>query len=219
MVLPPWRARVLAIVVAHGDCDPPLRLHEWQARADLVFAADGGACHALALGLRPHLVIGDMDSLAPETRAELARLGASVEQHASDKDETDLELAVRAALERGASEVVILCALGGRADHLLANVMLLAAPQLEGRALLASGDTEISLVTKELALSGRPGDLLSLLPLGGDVSGIWTEGLAYPLRGETLSCGLARGVSNVFLGERATVRVASGRLLATHIRC
>jgi thiamine pyrophosphokinase len=114
---------------------------------------------------------------------------------------------------------VILCALGGRTDHLLANVFMLAAPGLEGRAMLASGDTEITLVAGERAFAGRPGDTLSLLPLGDAATGIWTEGLRYPLRGETLPRGYARGVSNVFVGETARVTVEGGRLVAVHTRC
>ncbi|MGQ9554004.1 MAG: thiamine diphosphokinase [Anaerolineae bacterium] len=209
---------MLAIVVVGGAYEPPKRLAEWRQRAGLVVAADGGARHALAMGLKLDLVVGDFDSLLPAEREQLQALGASFEVYRCDKDETDAELAIRAALARGADEVVILCALGGRADHALANVFLLAVPDLQERAILASGDTEVRLVSTEACFIGARGDSLSLLPFGTDVSSIWTDGLAYPLKGETLPLGYARGVSNVFIGREARVRIGDGRLLAIHIR-
>ncbi len=209
---------MLGLVVLGGEYDPPVRLAEWEAEAGLVVGADLGAGHALRLGLRPNLVVGDMDSLPEADLRQLAEAGAVVERHRSDKDETDAELAIRAALERGCDELVILCGLGGRLDHALANLFLLALPELEGRAILASGDTEVQLVTSEGVLRGRRGDLLTLLPFGSDALGVETEGLKYPLRGESLPLGYARGVSNVFTGVQAVVRLDQGRLLAVHIR-
>ncbi|MHB0878869.1 MAG: thiamine diphosphokinase [Anaerolineae bacterium] len=209
---------MLAIVVLAGVADPPVRLEDWRRRAGLIVAADGGAERALTMGLVPDVVVGDMDSIAPATLAQLQERDATVEVYPRAKDETDAELAVRAALARGARELVILCALGGRLDHSLANILMLDAPDLEGRALLASGAVEVRLIRGDTHFEGAPGDLLSLLPLGDGVVRVRTVDLAYPLIDEPLPAGCARGVSNVFLTERATVRLGGGKLLAIHTR-
>lgn len=209
---------MLGMVVSGGDFDPPRRLAAWAGRAALVVAADGGAEHALRMGLPVHLVVGDMDSLSPDVRARLAAAGTEFRTHHPDKNETDTELALREVMERGCDQVVVLCALGGRLDHALANLFLLALPGLEERTLVASGDTEVRLVRKRSRFRGAAGDLLSLLPLGADALGVSTDGLAYPLSNEKLPSGYARGVSNVFTGEQAQVSLQRGLLLAIHIR-
>ena len=130
-------------------------------------------------------------------------------------DETDTELALRAALERGAEEIYLLGALGGRLDHSLANLLLLALPELEGvRVTILAGRQRALAVRGQAEIRGRPGDLVSLVPIGGDAEGIWTTGLEYPLQGGTLRLGAARGISNVLTAPLATVRVERGILLA-----
>jgi thiamine pyrophosphokinase len=178
---------------------------------------DGGAGNALALGLEPGVVIGDMDSIEAELRGHLEREGCLFVEHPSRKDETDSELAVKYALSEGATELLILAALGGRIDHTLANVMLLAIPELSSAsARMIDGDQELLLLRDEIQIEGRPGDTISLLPLGGDVVGIRTEGLEYPLTDEPLEFGTSRGVSNVLVGPRAKVEVEEGLLLMVH---
>jgi len=209
---------VLGLVVSGGDFDPPRRLEQWASRAAVVVAADSGAEHALRMGLPVHLVVGDLDSLSPEAQTQLQAAGTEFRTHRTDKDETDTELALRELMERGCDQVIVLCALGGRLDHTLANVFLLALPGLEDRALIASGDIEVRLVRRRSRFNGAAGDLLTLLPLGADALGVKTEGLAYPLNAERLPAGYARGVSNVFTGEAAEVSLTRGTLLAVHTR-
>ena len=184
------------------------------ARADLLIAADGGSLHAVANGWWPHLLVGDLDSTPPGVRALLEAHGAQVLQYPARKDETDTELAVRVAIERGAGEIFLLGAIGGRLDHTLANILLLGLSELASvRVTLLAGRQRLFAIRSQVTIKGQVGDLLSLLPLAGDAIGIWTEGLEYPLRGETLRFGLPRGISNVLTTPTATVRVESGVLL------
>ena len=177
----------------------------------LVVAADGGARHALALGRRVDVVAGDLDSLSA------APPGAEVVRTPAEKDETDLELALTLAVARGARWVRVIGALGGRLDQTLGNVMLLALPALRGVDVrIVSGAQSAWLVDGHTVVEGQVGDTLSLLPLGGDVEGVRTEGLKYPLNGETLHFGPARGMSNVLTEGRAQVWVRRGLLLAVH---
>ncbi|HJX38923.1 MAG TPA: thiamine diphosphokinase [Anaerolineae bacterium] len=206
-----------AVIVAGGPMpQPPLpELHVGED--DLVVCVDGGARNALAFGLQPHVVLGDLDSMEPELRQHLDQEGVQFVAYPARKDETDSELAVKYALDRGATDLVLLGALGGRIDHTLANVMLLAIPQLQGvRARMIDGRQELILIREEAVIEGRPGDVVSLLPLAGDAAGIHTEGLEYALHGETLTFGAARGVSNVLVAPRARVRVGAGLLLLVH---
>jgi len=203
-----------AVIFANGDFPDPAAHRHLIRSDDLVIAADGGAHHARAAGITPQVVVGDLDSLEPGLRAELVAAGARFIQHPAAKDETDLELALLYAVEQGAEEVVVLGALGGRIDQTVANILLLAHPALTGvRVLVVEGDQTIFLIRDEATVEGRPGDTVSLIPLGGDVQGITAEGLRWPLHEGTLRFGPARGVSNVLLGRQARVRVREGTLL------
>jgi thiamine pyrophosphokinase len=213
-----------AILVGDGDVPARAALDAawpgWDARSGLVVAADGGATKALTLGLIPDLVVGDADSLGPDGLAAVRAAGIPVELAAVAKDESDLELAVAAALARGATRLTILGGLGGdRFDHALANAFLLAHPTLVGlAAVLLDATTRVRLLDAsaapaEVRLAGAPGDLVSLFSLGADATGVTTDGLAYPLRNEPLASGPARGLSNVRTGFEAHVALRAGRLL------
>jgi thiamine pyrophosphokinase len=219
-----------AILVGDGDVPSRAALDTgwpgWDAEATLVIAADGGATKARAAGLRPNLVVGDADSLAAADLAAVREAGIPVELAPVAKDESDLELAVLAALARGATRITVLGALGGpRFDHALANVWLLAHRALAGRpVVLLDATTRVRLLDAgtgpaTVELAGRSGDLVSLFPFGADAEGIRTEGLAYPLRDEALAAGPARGLSNVRSGPTARVALRAGRILVveTHV--
>lgn len=196
----------------------------WDAGIALVVAADGGARHAVALGVRVTRWVGDGDSIEPGDLAALAAAGIEVQVAPPDKDESDAELAILAAVEAGAGTVTILGALGGpRTDHALSNVGLLGHPALIGRAawlfderaarvsLLVAPDAFGRAVAREL--EGRPGDLVSLVPDGTSAEGVTTSGLRFPLVAEPLVLGRTRGVSNVRTGPVARITLESGRLL------
>ncbi len=209
-----------ALVIANGHITKGHQAALSVGPDDLVIAADGGARVARKLGLWPHLVVGDMDSLPANLRRELDERGCQFIGHPTHKDETDSELAIREALRAGASEIVLVGMIGNRLDHTLANVFLLAMPELAGvSARIWDHRTQVWLVrgSRSLIIEGRPGDIITLLPLGGDASGIETQGLEYALHGDTLRVGLARGVSNVLTEPRAVVSLTSGLLLVVHV--
>lgn len=178
-------------------------------------AADQGAEHALAAGVRPELAVGDFDSLFPATLQELERAGVRIERHPAAKDATDLELALEAALALRPERILVVGGVGGRLDHLLGELSLLASDafaDVEVDALL--GDAAVAVVRGARTLTGRVGELVSLLPVNGPAVGVVTQGLEYPLAGETLEPGSTRGVSNVFAAREARVVLERGVLLA-----
>jgi thiamine pyrophosphokinase len=183
-------------------------------RADDLIAADGGARELLRRGLRPTLVIGDADSLTPAELTQLELAAVALERHPPAKDETDLELALLAAQRRGARRLVVYGALGGRWDQSLANIALLALPELAAcRTVLRDGAQTIELVRERLELTAPIGTTVSLLPFGGAAAGVTTAGLAYPLTDARLHLERSRGVSNVVIAAPAAVQLRSGLLL------
>ena len=193
----------------------------WLARlakdADVVIAADGGAAKLAKAGRRPDLVIGDMDGITADGQRELERAGAKLERYPTDKDQTDGELALDAAVKRGADEVVVVGAFGGaRLDHMVGNLLLLAGEDFAAIdvALVTERATFRSLLGPGiLELEGAAGDWVTLEPLSEVARGVATDGLRYPLRHEELLRGATRGVSNELTGSRGSVEVSDGLLL------
>ncbi|MGQ0430884.1 MAG: thiamine diphosphokinase, partial [Microthrixaceae bacterium] len=201
------------IVVTGGDAVDAARLTDLPLGA-LVIAADSGIDQALALGLHVDVAVGDFDSVSPDALRRVRAAGAEVERHPEAKDETDLELALDAAIERGARRVHVLGGHGGRLDHFLANALLLASPRYAGVEIVAwMGAALVTVVRDAAALMGRPGDLVTLLAVHGPATGVTTEGLRYPLDGDVLLPGSTRGVSNQLLDTTARVSLSDGVLI------
>jgi len=193
----------------------------WDEGVTLVVAADGGASHALPLGLAIDRWIGDGDSIDAGDLAALAAAGVRVERVPAEKDASDTQLALETAFDAGVRGVIVIGGFGGkRLDHGLANLGLLEHPAVAaGRLVLfdeqAARITLLAAVDGPAAteLRGRIGNLVSLLPIGTSADGVTTDGLQYPLRDEPLLLGTTRGLSNVRIESVATVSLQSGRLL------
>ncbi len=209
-----------AIIFANGEFTDPQDAQSLLHPDDLIIAADGGNRHAWAAGVTPHVIIGDLDSLSPDEQDRVEMAGVQVIRFSPRKDETDLELALLHAVREGVTEIVILAALGGRLDQTLANLLLLSLPELDGLDVrIVEGPQTAFLIRNgrdecdELLIEGQPGDIVSLIPLGGDAVGVTADGLEWPLHEDTLRFGPARGVSNVLTAEQAHVHVRQGLLL------
>ncbi len=203
------------VVVFAGGSKPSGRMLALIPGGASIVAADRGADHALSLGLRVDVAVGDFDSISPVGLAELERSGTSVERHPVAKDASDLELAFDAALLLRPRRILVVGGAGGRLDHLVGELLLMAAEAYAGVEIDAQlGRAAVHVVRGERVLTGRPGELVSLLALHGAATGVVTEGLVYPLRGEALAPGSSRGLSNVFAHREARVSVESGVLVA-----
>jgi thiamine pyrophosphokinase len=191
-----------------------------------VIAADSGLELAAELGLAADLVVGDLDSVDPAALAVVEAAGVTVERHPTDKDATDLELALAAAAARQPDEIVVVGGAGGRLDHLLGALLLLAADSLAairitaliGRARVhvvrGTNDAVPDEARRDLEIEGRAGELLTLLAVGGPATGVTISGVRYPLSGATLSPGSTLGVSNVLTADRALLGLERGVLFA-----
>jgi len=204
-----------SVIFANGVLNSPKALVESLKPDDLLIAADGGLHHLLALDLFPDVLIGDLDSVTPEQLETLPTRKVEIIQHPTRKDETDLELALLCAVERGATEVLVHGALGARWDMTLGNILLLSHPRLRiANIRLVDGNQELRLLVggETLTLSGQPGDTVSILPLCGDAVGVTTQGLEYALANERLKFGFTRGLSNVLQASPAKISLQKGLL-------
>ncbi len=205
-----------AIVLAGGDpVDAGLRMR--LPEEAVVVAADSGVHQGEILGLHVDYVVGDLDSADPAAVERARVAGAVVERHPTEKDATDLELAFDLARDRGAQRITVVGGSGGRLDHFLGNVALLASPRfadLEVDAYLGEGFLAVVQGGRPpLAIVGEPGSLVSLVPAAAYASGITTSGLQYPLHGATLRPGTSRGISNVLIDQEGSVVLERGTLL------
>jgi len=211
----------IVVVVAGGPGAEPahLALLRTLPPGVRVVAADGGVDRALALGLRVAVAVGDFDSVSSSGLEAAAETGARIDRYPADKDATDLELALDAALELGAGRILVLGSAEGRLDHLLSSLLLLGSDRfacVELDALLGPATVHVVRAGGEAGrcLDGSPGELVSLLALHGPAAGVVTEGLRYALDRETLEPGSSRGISNVFAATEASISLETGVLLA-----
>lgn len=199
-----------AFVFAGGDQVSAERIAAL-GRADLVVAADSGIVSAAAAGLAVDLLVGDLDS-AP---AHLVDYAAEVQRHEPSKDQTDLALALDTALQRGADRITVIGGGGGRLDHLVANLLLLANDDYAAADLDLVTETEIvTIVRGTRTLCGPVGDLVTLVALGGTARGVTTDGLLFPLADADLPPGSSWGVSNEFADPAPTIAVREGVVMA-----
>jgi thiamine pyrophosphokinase len=205
------------IIFANGIVPEPESARNLIQPGDVLYAADGGTRHALSLGLMPSVVIGDLDSLAPEDRQRLDSGKMEIRQYPCDKDKTDLELALDHAIESGLRKILIIGALGGRLDQALGNLALLGDARFSTWDIRFDDGVEEAFFTRShCEIQGSPTDIVSLIPWGGKVTGISTEGLRWPLRNETLYLHATRGISNEMTHELASINQGSGLLLVIH---
>lgn len=194
-------------------CNGAIRDYEWAkgqvAECELIIAADGGAVHLNAMNVVPHVMVGDMDSMPDPSWPQ----DEQVERISfpEDKDKSDAELAVELAFERGCTVVTLLGAAGGRLDHLLGNVSLLA--KYPGRLAMVTSDATLVAVdpSEKCRLQGGPLSRVSLIPFPV-AEQVTTTGLHYSLMKQDLLPG-TRGISNALSQQEGCVCVSGGLLL------
>ena len=217
------RVVIFANGVAQLSADDMTALHALLDADDVICAADGGAAYALAMGLTPQVLIGDHDSIAPETFALLQLNDTQIITHPKNKGKTDLHLAIDWAIEQGAGEVMLLTALGGRLDQLLGNVLLMSRAEYALTHLtlvdVYQGQMQWACVLHAhdaFELHGAVGDGVSLIALSPTVEGVCLKGTQWPLKNHTLALGDTTGISNVFTKPKIKIEIGEGTLLVIH---
>jgi len=202
------------LIICSGSIVDYTYILKYFEKSDFIICADGGAQHLKKLGILPHVLVGDFDSISESDFDSLIKSGVEVIKFPAQKDTTDTELAVQLAIERGCEEVILLGATGTRLDHTMANVFLLRILLEAGKkGILADEHNEIEMINKNISLVREKDINISLVPVGGRVTGVTTEGLYYPLKDATLEFGTTWGVSNEFSEDMAGVTIKEGLLL------
>jgi thiamine pyrophosphokinase len=208
-----------AVIFANGSYNISSTLRKEIDEDDLIIAADGGAHHCLELGIIPDILIGDMDSVQPQVINDLQSQGTQLIVHPRDKNQTDLELALSFAADQGAQDVLLLGLVGGRLDLSLANLMLLAKDDWRNMSLIVSDGPDTAYIMHDhdsISLVGKPGDIVSLIPLTDQVLDVSTRGLRWPLLNATLAIGNTTSVSNEILEDSAQIKIGTGKLFLVH---
>jgi thiamine pyrophosphokinase len=193
-------------IVANGRLTVGAFYREILKKADMVVCADGGANHCQEMGITPHAVVGDMDSISGSLLRELQENSKTDVVVDNDQDYTDLQLAIRYAKAENPDKMQVLCSVGDQLDHTLANIMCLE-PGIE----LVDPCNRAYIVDKEISLKGRRGSIVSVIALS-DVCGLSYQGLKWGVRGLDVPAGWL-GIRNRMTGNEATVRLNKGRLL------
>jgi thiamine pyrophosphokinase len=204
------------IIVSGGRLVDPVFFQKKIAGMEnhLVICCDGGARNFQYLGIKPDVIIGDMDSIDPAQLASYSDQGIKIIKYSANKDFTDTELALDYALDLNPDAIFIWGALGGRVDHTLANVFLLCKGQEKGiNTYLIDEYGEAFVLDKKAVFINEAGKTVSLLALSPRVTGITLKGFLYSLEKSTLKMGETRGVSNIINEDRASISVRSGKLL------
>ncbi|MBQ7653360.1 MAG: thiamine diphosphokinase [Clostridia bacterium] len=177
-----------------------------------VIAADGGYNRAVARGYMPKVVVGDLDS------AKDIAEGVEIVKFNKRKDQTDGELAIKYAVSAGYRKLYIYGASGGRMDHVLYNMRLIAIAALMGVKCVICGDEfDAYYANSTFELSVKKGDLISLVPYQGKVHIMSTEGLGYEINDVELDMFNTVGVSNFAIADKITVKIDKGDALIFHV--
>ena len=202
-----------AVILGNGRWGRKKNLIYLLKKNDYLIACNGGYEKARKAGISPNLIIGDLDSLKNSKLPKKTKIIRFPE----DKNETDGELALQFALKKKFKEILWYAPLGGRWDQSMANLFLLVqAANLNIPTTMIQEKWEIFLVLKEITVSGKQGEKISLLPLSKTVEGIQGTGLKYPVSNLYLSQGKTRGISNKLVGEKAKIKIKKGWLLVFH---
>lgn len=204
------------VIFANGLLNQPELLKAQLRPGDHIFCADGGTHNALQLGLTPEAIIGDLDSLSPDVIEQMEQKGVAIHRHPANKDHTDLELALKQAIARQPNEVLVVTALGGRIDQMLANILVLTRSEYASTHLsLADGPQWATIIRapQRRTIQGHPGDTLSLVPLTPEVTQVTLTGVKWPLEQATLRMGSTWSISNQLTGPQATVQIGRGMVL------
>jgi thiamine pyrophosphokinase len=210
------------IIIVSGGCPVNPEFLGKQIRKSgkcLIICCDGGARHLQNTGFEPDVIIGDMDSIDSAELAGYSREKIQIIKYPAKKDFTDTELALDYAIGLKPEKIFIWCALGGRIDHTLANIFLLARAQEKGiETILADEYCETFVLNKSIVFTREKGKTVSLIALTPRVTGITLSGFAYPLTKGSLQMGQSRGISNVIQNARAVIKIEKGKLLVIKYR-
>ena len=198
-----------ALVICNGEMPPKKFLTPLLKDKPFIICADGGANKARVLGITPHCIIGDLDSITQTTRKYFSSVPII---HLKDQYSTDLEKALNYLVANGFSSAIVVGAMGERPDHTLSNFSILLKYHSKIALKFLDERCTVEVIQKKIRFYVKIGQQISLVPIG-KCSGITTGGLKYPLKNETLALGVREGSSNEAIKSIVSLTVKNGSLL------
>jgi len=195
---------------------------------DCIVAADAGLRVCDEAGIMPGIIVGDFDSLMPRRDGKKQDLsgmrllekyekaGVTIRRFRPEKDDTDTQIAVEAAMERGCTQIHVLGGTGTRLDHMLGNLQVMEMALNRGAAMiLVDVHNRVTMHNVPFVISKAEqwGGYISFIPWGGDVAGLTLRGFKYPLEGAVLSHAVSLGISNELAQDVGEVSMAEGKLI------
>lgn len=182
---------------------------------DYIICADGGANHSYKMGIIPDYIIGDLDSISSKIIDFYKSKDVKFEKFPSKKDETDTEICIYLASKLNAKEIDFIGALGGRIDHMIANINLLYYVRSKGicTKIISEKEDIYIAIDEEININGDIGDTISIIPLNGDANGVTLKQLEYPLNNYNMKFSVPLGISNVMLDKKCSIKVEQGSLI------
>ncbi len=206
------------VIVANGEIKNINFLKYVIKSSDYIICADGAAKYLMDLNVCPDLLVGDLDSIDKKTLGWAKRNSISIQRFPIKKDMTDTELAVEFALKQNPDKIIIMGAIGSRLDHSLSNIMLLYKIHKLGiDAAVMDEINYITIVSDALKMKCRMGEIVSIIPIGGDAKGVTLKGLEYSLTDHDIKMGSSLGISNKSVSKEIIISVKDGILLVVKI--
>ncbi|MCP3898434.1 MAG: thiamine diphosphokinase [Desulfobacteraceae bacterium] len=205
-----------ACIIANGNIKNNKKFSKIITQADIIICADGGANHLKNMGILPHVIIGDLDSINFQDKSFFKKNNIKFIKHPVDKDATDTELAADYAIKEKACDITFIGVSGSRLDHTLANIFLLKKITAKNiKCKIIDDNNEIFIVTDKLTVTRTTPSFISIIPLTEKAEGVSTTGLKFPLTNDEIKFGTSIGISNEFLDNKATISVKKGVLIVT----
>lgn len=208
-----------ALLFINGNLSDFSQVRKNIVKSDYIVGVDGGTNTIFRLGLFPHIVIGDLDSISKTTMKIISEHSVELRRYPKKKDKTDFELAIEFVIKKKYKEILIFGLLGERLDHLLANIFFLKKIFKQNKSLnikIIEGNQEVFFVDKEIVLKGKTGDIASIIPFDTSIKNIELQGLEYQFKNKLLYFGSTQGVSNVMIKKTAKVSFRNGIGLVIH---
>lgn len=196
-----------ALIIGSGEVHPE-KLKELLHQSSFIICADGGASALLSRDVLPDILLGDFDSIEPEILSHYKDRGVEIIKYPSEKDETDSEIALEIAKDRGYTSIDFIGGMGTRFDHTLANAMLTQKALDEGMDLRLHDKTNLIMALRTIKIE-KSHMYLSMIALTKDCV-VSIEGVKYPLRHVNIAPGSTLGISNEIVDEKASIQLHSG---------
>jgi len=188
-----------SVIILNGECGDYEFLKHQCINSDYVICADGGYNHAVKAGICPDLVLGDFDSCSIPKNVEILKYPVK-------KDFTDGELAVMTAKNKGFEEIILTCALGGRQDHALANLML-----LDEKVCIREKNERVYALTSSKVIREKNGTVFSIIPVTDSIISI--RGAKYPIENKEIFWGSSLTLSNETTDTETIIEIIKGKIL------